>query len=676
MRSQTNSLFYSYLVKRLNDPTYNFSHLEIQLLERADLAHCNRPNMRHPLIFNPVEYFESKEPADSYCVALWNETFPNDFSVSSISELRDSAGEYVIYADAKFPNGIGASSRDRTLYVAANSPNAFVGIQRPSKSKFAMTSFIATLNSHAEFNVREKPFLTKNLKFVKDHVSRYHSVMSVSYADVCLSAKTSSASMDYSGSFRDFCFENELNDIIQSAVMGNVPHLIYAGTRSDRRGKYRLICSFDGRFRVIDYMLNHGAYRLCKPGGILSRYTTEGVNNTQMWRKMVSMVNRPDDTIMICLDYKGYDSQISLKEYLDIVLLLNEHRISSSEWSTMIHWYHEWMTQPKPLVTKSTNNLYVLIPLYRTLASGLHGTHSHQNLIGISTSIEARNRGIEVLDFWSNGDDQNSLIRKQHLDRYIEFQEDYFNISWNKSLVNHEMAVWGKQWFAKDYHPIIEIGTLRSLWEREGGEVSIVEHSKFQANYSKIINVAIYLIRCECKEVVVRNWIDRLADEVEIDPNRIPVSLVSMSSETLTTSRGGIPRGLLSVKDDLMGRSFHFQALGYTNYFDFMQSMYERRVFFNMTPEDVMYHRSGTQFEIKRGFDYSRIVPIDVPWHLKHLYSDTRVSLSDCFVRDVLQSTKSYDGPCSRVFVFNDLYSLAIAINERNKYMWRVLRNE
>jgi hypothetical protein len=61
-----------------------------------------------------------------------------------------------------------------------------------------------------------------------------------------------------------------------------IPNLIYAGTRIDRRGKYRLICSMDARMRILDYIINNGSYELCEKGSMLGKYTTEGYNNVQM----------------------------------------------------------------------------------------------------------------------------------------------------------------------------------------------------------------------------------------------------------------------------------------------------------------------------------------------------------------------------------------------------------
>jgi hypothetical protein len=85
---------------------------------------------------------------------------------------------------------------------------------------------------------------------------------------------------DFGGSFRDFVLTTTLDEIMSDLHL--VPYVIYLGTRIDRRGKYRVICSLDARFRVIDFILNNGSYHLCEGDGILSKYTTEGYNQYQM----------------------------------------------------------------------------------------------------------------------------------------------------------------------------------------------------------------------------------------------------------------------------------------------------------------------------------------------------------------------------------------------------------
>jgi hypothetical protein len=102
------------------------------------------------------------------------------------------------------------------------------------------------------------------------------------YEEICLVARSSSASIRGVKSFRDYVIEHTLEDVMNDAFNNTIPHFIYLGTRSDRRGKYRAICSLDARARIVDYLLNNGSYGICHGTGILAKFTTEGFNNAQM----------------------------------------------------------------------------------------------------------------------------------------------------------------------------------------------------------------------------------------------------------------------------------------------------------------------------------------------------------------------------------------------------------
>ena len=120
-----------------------------------------------------------------------------------------------------------------------------------------------------------------NLLFVSEHVKNSTDVMSREYADMCLSAKMSSASVSgYKGTFRDYVLQNSFDSVING--LDDVPKVFYLGLRHDRRGKMRAICAMDARFRIIDFLLNNGSYALCEHDGILSKYTTEGYSPKQM----------------------------------------------------------------------------------------------------------------------------------------------------------------------------------------------------------------------------------------------------------------------------------------------------------------------------------------------------------------------------------------------------------
>lgn len=660
------------MLRRLDDPTWRFSRAEIDAISESANGVFNS---KHPVFEMKSDFseFEDKGVSDSVCVEFWNEIFDHGyFSVNTVSDLKLCASEFIKACENKFKGVYGMSESQTVRYVTAQSASAFIGIQNPKKSSFAMDSIRKTIKSHSDFEVVDKPWLLHNLEFVFRNVCHFRK-MDKSYVDLIMNAKTSSSSIRGEGNFRDFVFQNSLDSIIQSS--GDVPLFIYLGTRSDRRGKFRLICSFDGRFRVVDFLLNNGSYDLCEGDGILSKYTTEGFNSEQLWEQMAVMSDR-SNKIMVCIDYKGYDTQLSLIEYLNISLALNKYRINDTIFSEIINWYSDWMIQPKPLLSSTANKFDILVPVYRTLASGLHGTHSFENLIGISTMLEASKRGVKFHGFWSNGDDQNALIDTHHLDAYIEFLNKYFRISWDKSLINNRLTVWSKLWFARDFHPCWEIGTVRSLWEREGGEVSFVEDSKFQSNYTKILQAAITLIRLGYDRRRIMYWIEKLSDACEIDPYRIPKYLNNLNASSNSRTLDVEPIGLMSYKGELMAKTFRLKSLNVNNYFDMFYNMFKNRIFYSLNVNEIEYHDQGLKFGISKGIRYNKMIPRDVPWLFRRIYTGVEYPHYEALNRDFLQGTKSYDGLCSRSYVYSDMYTLAIAINDRNRYMWNRIVNK
>lgn len=214
-------------------------------------------------------------------------------------------------------------------YIQAQSSSSYIGIQSPSKSKKALESFIGTMKAHSNPEISEKPWLIENLMFVSEHVKNSPDVMDRAYADMCLAAKMSSASdSNFKGSFRDFVLQHSLEDIL--GMLGEIPMVFYLGLRFDRRGKMRAICAMAAGFRIIDYLLNNGSYALCENDGLLSKYTTEGYSPKQMWGVLRTMSDRSSGYILACIDYTGYDTQISLEEYLQISWLLNRHRAKTN----------------------------------------------------------------------------------------------------------------------------------------------------------------------------------------------------------------------------------------------------------------------------------------------------------------------------------------------------------
>jgi hypothetical protein len=609
-----------------------------------------------------------RKDTDYFSVALWNEIMGSNYSVNDISDIKKSSTDLISEYDLKFPEGVGMSETDMIRYSTAQSSSSFLGIQNPRKSRFAMKSMTGTLTSHTNACIIHKPWLVENIDNLRLHIKNNPNIMSRDYSDICMTARTSSSSIPNMSSFRDVVLETSYNEMCSDILNGRlkVPYEISAGTRSDRRGKFRLICSFNAYLRVIDYLYNNGSYALCEHNGIFSRYTTEGYNNQMMWPELKKMSNRNGDRTMICIDYKGYDTQISMTDYADISLILNDHRRNDD----IYVWYLEWLNQPKCLIQKTSSGKQHIIDHYRTLASGLHGTHSFENIIGISTMLEAQKHGVEFYGFWSNGDDQNAMIRRHDIDRYISFLNNHFDISTEKSLIGHRLTVWGKLWFAENFHPSWEIGTFLSIWQKEKGDTSMVEESKLQSNFSKIVQVAITLIRIGVSEERIRRWINILSHEIGVDCSRIPIKLNNITSTVSSNRISDIPKGLFESKSELMNRTFRFISLNVNNYYDMLLNMYQNKTFYDLNVDEVEYFPKDYIISIRRNVDYSKMIPRDVPYIFRNLYVGKTYSVEDQLVRDILQSTKSYDGSFSMEYKFKDIYTLAVVLNERNRDVW------
>lgn len=662
-----------YLNIRTSQPNWQFSQKDIDSIERFYIENKIIYNKRHSCLNfgNPPDTFlQDKGISDYMSIMLWNEIMPSKYSIDSLVHLRSVADAVIYDLNETFPNGAGMDEEHMIMFVTASSASSFLGIQNPIHSRFCMDSLKKTLSAHCDPRIVHKPWLFDNLREIESQISLKPSIIDRDYGQLCLNAKASSSSIKGEGNFRDYVIQHTLNEVIDQ--LDEVGFLIYAGFRLDRRGKYRLICSMDGRFRIVDYLLNNGSYDLCSHGGMFSQYTTEGFNTTKLWAQLARMSHRGDYT-MICLDYSGYDTQISLQEYLGFTNMLNRYRVDDELYGPMLQWYSNWMTQPKPLVTKTLSGYEILIEFYRTLASGLHGTHSFQNLIGISTYLQAVKLGIKCGGFWTNGDDQNAFVYTRQVQEFLKFIKNYFLINELKSLIGHKLTVWSKLWFAEDFHPMWEVGTFRSIWEREGGSTETVESSKFESNYCKILQVMITLMRLGKSERTVRYWMTMLCDSCDpkINPNLVPSTLHNLSIISQKSSKGRRPpKGLDSSKSYLISKDLDIKIFGVGNYYDMLLSMYNFKQIFSLDTKNVSYYPKGTVLKIESGFDYSYDITKGVPFSLQMLYKLDNLSPERNFIRSVLQSTKSFDGPVFSDYHFDDMFSLAVCINQRNTKAW------
>jgi len=666
-----------YIIKRLNNLKSDFSDVSTKIINRYVEKYGQNFNTNHPIIsfgYTPKNVLSDKGESDKFSIELWNDIFPIEYNVNRVDHIKDAASRVIQYYDANYPNGENMNVLDNIRYVTAFSSSSFLGIQNPRKSSLALQSMIKTLKSHCQPRMYHRSWLIPNLDFLKNIISQKPEYMSRTYGDVCLNSKMSSSSIPGQGKYRDFVMEHSLIDIVKYMNEKKyTEYCYYAGIRIDRRAKYRLIFSMSAIFRIIDFLINNGSYALCAFGGPLSRYTTENFTYSEIWKEMQRMSER-GEYILVCLDYTGYDTQLYTSDYIEISRLLNSHRMSDPAFGAMFKWYENWLSQPKPLVTREERGLVPLIPKVQTLASGLHGTHSFENLIGISTYFHLNRMGINVNRLWANGDDQNFKVKRGHEKQFFSEIEKYFQVNRQKSLSGHKLGVWSKMWFSEDFYPFSEIGTFRSIWEREGGEVDMVESSKFQSNYCKIVLVAMLFLRMGKSDDFVINWTKRLCEisNPKIDPFRIPMTLENINQTKVGKRRRTyMPKGLESAKRDLLRRTFNLRTLEVSNYFDMLKTMYQNRAFFTLEPQEIRYLTKGTRVIIDQNFDYSYRPDRTVPWIYAKFVVPEFFTPQQTLVRSILQGTKSYDGPVHRRYEFYDMLSLAKALHSRNHVAWQ-----
>jgi hypothetical protein len=287
--------------------------------------------------------------------------------------------------------------------------------------------------------------------------------------------------------------------------------------------------------------------------------------------------------------------------------------------------------------------------------------------------MEAENRVIEVKMFKSNGDDQNILIHKSHINEYLKFINSNFEISVEKSLIGHKLAVWGKLWFASDYHPCWEVGTFRSIWEKEKGQIDVVEESKFKSNYCKILQVAIVLMRIGKSKKEIMYWIYKLSNECSprINPNKLPKTLNNIIQiKSKSNKNRGVPVGLFDVESDISSRNLDFKLFGTSDMYELMLGMHESSYVFTEDIEEIEYHESGTELYMYAGVDYSLNENKNIPYLYRKLEVKEVVPQEHTFVTNVLQGTKSFEGITNTDYKFTNMYSLAKCINARNKEAW------
>lgn len=233
-----------------------------------------------------------------------------------------------------------------------------------------------------------------------------------------------------------------------------------------------------------------------------------------------------------------------------------------------------------------------------------------------------------------------------------------------------------KNWFTRAEYPVPEIGTIRSLWEKEGGSSSFVDPSKFESNYCKIITLIIFLYRLQVEKDIIIKLMEYLCDEVGILHDRLPYSISSLSqikSDGVTNNAS--PVGLESCKKYLSSKTIDANLVGAHDVYELLKGMYINRSFYDMNISEIKYHPVNTKYSIESNLDYSVNTDDTIPWMLRDM-KIYRFTEEQNFVKSILQGTASYDGPSVESYSFYDMYSLAMCVHDRNRKIWNNIQSK
>lgn len=136
--SRASRIINSFLVSRIEDNVY-YTPSSIRLIKEM----CNKVGINTQCSLLKVRNdneFHDKGISDQYAISLWNEIMGSKYHVSRISQLKGMSVKILADLDKRFPKGKGMNASDIIRYITAFSSSSFLGIQRPSKSKFAVSS--------------------------------------------------------------------------------------------------------------------------------------------------------------------------------------------------------------------------------------------------------------------------------------------------------------------------------------------------------------------------------------------------------------------------------------------------------------------------------------------------------------------------------------------------------
>lgn len=657
--------------------SYNFKPDDVNIIRQYFSLKNNKKFNISPLHQGkvPTDKYQEDRIQDILSVKIWNTMFKGKYSVKSLIEIKEKGNLFVEDMNRKSPDGKLLNEIEMHKYIQAQGSSSFLGRQHISKSKIGYDGLVKTIESHYNKSEKIRPWLVTNIKDEIIDFFKYNPNQGIIRPSKLVEeAKTTSGGLEGFDDYRDFVFQNSLEDLVLKFRnnKGKLKCDYIISIVYNRRGKIRVIFMVDSEIRMMDSYISGGTYDLFnKETGLYKDYTCEGMDNDELFEVMKKMES-DDIWVRVSLDFEAYDTQFSENDYLRGVFPCVQHRMNEKYFKELWLYFVTWINQPKGLIIKPKTPERVL-DYFNSLASGLKGTHSIENIWGVSIRKFLIDNGIRIRQWKSNGDDTYFEVHRQDLEKAKELIENNFNVSWSKSIIGHEATTWTRKWFTKKIFPIAEIGTWRSIYETIDTSKSVIVKSKFYLTYGKLIQLAIVLINMKISKNEIENILQDVVkhSEIKIDIYRLPKSLEVFNYEGSTRKRKvRKSNGIDSVKNELNSKYLPKLLAGSQNLYNVLYNAWNSKKWIDLNVKEVEWYPKGYRLKIKSGYNYCQKID-SFPWFLKDLDYKSFEATEDSLVRSLLQSSSSSCKVSEKSYYVTDIYSLSFALNERNNNIWK-----
>jgi hypothetical protein len=643
-------------------------HFETNSTKQMDLS-AVIPNIIPPTII------QDDRIQDNLSIKVWNTIFKGKYSIESLVEVKEKAKLFIDDMNKISQDGSKLSHKQMHMYIQAQGSSSFLGRQHIFKSEMGYNGFVDTMNSHYNKVPIEREWLVYN---IKDEIIRWFQLNPnegiITPSRLVEEAKTTSGGMKGYDDYRDFVFQNSIEDLLDildnkkgALLCDYIVSIVY-----NRRGKSRAIFMLDSIGRMMESFISGGTYDLFnKRKGLYKDFTCEGMNDDEMWYVMRYMKS-DYNYVRVSLDFKAYDTQFNGNDYVKAVFPCVQHRMNEKHFRRIWCHFMRWFNQPKGLIINPKDPKRVL-NYFNSLASGLKGTHSVENIWGVSIRKKLIDSGIRIRKWKSNGDDTYYEVHREDELKAQQIIEKYFNVSWDKSIIGHEATTWTRKWFTSTIFPIAEIGTWRSIYETIDSSKTVIVKSKFYLTYGKLIQLTIVLINIGISKDEIEKLLQDIVkySEIKIDIFRLPKSLEVFTYEGKVRPRKNRKsNGIESVKTELNNKYLPKLLAGSQNLYNILYNAWNSDRWINLNPKSIEWYPFNYKLELKSGYNYSQKEG-EFPWFLRDLEYKSFELTEDALVRSLLQSSSS---PCiatGKSYYVTDLFTLSMAINERNSDVWK-----